>query len=215
MKINLYEYDLFSKLNINKYGEIDKESQLLSVRKGEILHFEQDECIFLELIVSGKIHVEQIDDMGNTLVIRDYDKKSYIGMNMLFSSENKYMLSVVADVDTLIYRIPKHVIESLLNFASFRERFINLISDNSIFLGRHIKHQYRTSLRQKILKYLETESHFTQSNQVRLKSSKTYLSKQFGVERTSLSRELKKMNEEGLIEYDRLTITLINQNKSK
>ena len=117
MKINYLEYKLFSKLNSEDLAEIDRNSQLISVQKGEIIHFEQEECISLELIVSGLVHLEQIDEQGNTLVVREYDKGNYIGSNLLFSFDNQYMLFVIADVDTVLYRIPKTIIESKLSIS--------------------------------------------------------------------------------------------------
>lgn len=41
-----------------------------------------------------------------------------------------------------------------------------------------------------------------------LPCSKKHLAEFFGVQRSSLGRELKKLNEEGLIEFDSASITL-------
>ena len=43
--------------------------------------------------------------------------------------------------------------------------------------------------------------------------TKKDLAEKFGVQRSSLSRELNKMRKEGLIEYDAYSITIINLEK--
>jgi DNA-binding FadR family transcriptional regulator len=76
-----------------------------------------------------------------------------------------------------------------------------------MYFGRHIKQSYRKSLREKIITFLEEQILKQHSNTISLNMSKTNLAMIFGVERTSLSRELQKMKNESIIDFDRNTIT--------
>ncbi|WP_346898573.1 helix-turn-helix domain-containing protein [Clostridium sp. UBA7503] len=57
------------------------------------------------------------------------------------------------------------------------------------------------------------ESYIQKSNVIKLKVTKKDLAEKFGVQRSSLSRELNKMRKDGLIEYDAYSITIINLEK--
>ena len=208
MKINLREYDLFIGLEDNEYDLISKSSTIISYKQGEIIHFEEDICEAIELIITGNIKAEQVGFEGNVLVVREFEVGSYIGTNVLYSSSNQYMLHIVASKDSSLYKIPKLTIESLLKNANFRLKYLRLISDNTMYFGKHIKLSYRQTLRQKIINFLKEQRLIQKSNVIRLNMSKTNLAMIFGVERTSLSRELQKMKIDGVIDFNRLTITI-------
>ena len=65
------------------------------------------------------------------------------------------------------------------------------------------------TIRECILNYLAHESKLQNSNQIQLGITKKELADRIGVQRTSLSRELSKMRDEGIIDYDRNSIKLI------
>jgi DNA-binding transcriptional regulator LsrR (DeoR family) len=56
---------------------------------------------------------------------------------------------------------------------------------------------------------LEYESKRQNTNYIKLNMTKKALAEKIGVQRTSLSRELAKMRKDGLIVFDRTSITLL------
>jgi CRP-like cAMP-binding protein len=89
-------------------------------------------------------------------------------------------------------------------------KFLELISDYTLILGDKLKHFARRPLRKIITAFLKHESLKQDSKIVRLTTTKKALAESMGVQRTSLSRELQKMEQEGLITYSADTITIIN-----
>ncbi|MDD3712802.1 MAG: Crp/Fnr family transcriptional regulator [Candidatus Izemoplasmatales bacterium] len=209
MKINLLECNLFKGLDEKDYDLIAKSSIITHYKQGDIIHFEEDVCEAIELIISGNVKAEQVDLDGNVLVVREFKPGSYIGTNAIYSTINQYMLHIVASEDSSLYRIPKYTVETLLKNERFRLRFLTLISDNTMHFGKHIKLSYRQTLRQKIINFLKEQQLIQKSNIIRLNTSKTNLAMIFGVERTSLSRELQKMKKDGFIVFNRSTITIM------
>ncbi len=67
------------------------------------------------------------------------------------------------------------------------------------------------SLREKILSYLQVQVQRQGDGEIELMESKKALAERFGVQRTSLSRELKKMKDEGLIDYDTKGIQILKK----
>lgn len=88
--------------------------------------------------------------------------------------------------------------------------FIKVISDLTVLLGTKMKNRISRTIRQSIITYLGKQYSLQGSHTIRLTMSKKSMSEMFGVSRTSLSRELQKMAEEGLITYDTKTISIID-----
>jgi CRP-like cAMP-binding protein len=207
MRINIEQYNLFNDLSEHDINLLKKTAYVSSYKKGEVIHLEEDICETVDLVIKGYIRAEQIDVNGNALVVREFGPNNYIGTNVLYSSNRKYMLHIIAVEETVLHKIPKQTIGLFLENSDFRQKFIKLISDNTMYFGRHIKQSYRKSLREKIITFLEEQILKQHSNTISLNMSKTNLAMIFGVERTSLSRELQKMKNESIIDFDRNTIT--------
>ncbi len=91
----------------------------------------------------------------------------------------------------------------------FCRAFLQHLPDHTNILGDRIKYYAKQNIRESVLNYLRQEEQRQGTNIIRLTTTKKGLAEKFGVERTSLSRELAKMRDEGLILFDRHTITLL------
>ena len=67
------------------------------------------------------------------------------------------------------------------------------------------------TIRESVISYLNYERKKQNSNIIKLNITKKALSERIGVQRTSLSRELAKMREDGLIEFNPVSITLLHK----
>lgn len=201
MKIQYEKYALFEGLDQTTLSTIDKASTIHQYLKGTYIHLEDDESANLELIIEGRCHVEQIDEEGNNKIIKNFGPGDYLGLNILYATNNRYMMYILTDTPVVIVRFTKKSITELLEIKAFRDVFIKLLSDHTIFFGQSMKSEYKKSLRQKLINYINTNLEGKFSNHFELKISKTRLAKELGVERTSLSRELQKMKNDGLIDY--------------
>lgn len=86
--------------------------------------------------------------------------------------------------------------------------YLEFTSDRVFILGDKIKHYVNKTIRERILNYIKFEREKQHSNKVMLSITKKALAERLGVQRTSLSRELAKMKEDGLIDFDRDSITI-------
>ena len=67
------------------------------------------------------------------------------------------------------------------------------------------------TIRESIISYLDYERKKQNSNIIKLSMTKKALAERIGVQRTSLSRELAKMREDGLIEFTPVSISLLHK----
>lgn len=184
--------------------------RIVSYEKGNVLHFEGEPCKKLELILSGKILVERIHESGNLLTIAEFTSGDSLGGNILFSTHPYYPLTVSAQLSSVVLEIDRGVLFQLLSKnPHFLRTFLEHISDHTFILGNKIKHNVRRTIRESLLSYLIQERQRQNSSCIKLTITKKALAERIGVQRTSLSRELAKMRDDGLISLNKDTITLL------
>ena len=184
--------------------------RILTIPRGSVVHLEGELCSKLELIISGKLVVERISDTGDLLPIADFTVNDVLGGGLVFSQKPYYPMTVSAQQTSVIVQIPKDVLFALLcNNPCFLQIYLELTSDRTSILAEKIKHNLNKPLRERIISFLDHQYRQQQNRRIELTMSKTMLAQKIGVQRTSLSRELKKMQDEGLISFDTSSITIL------
>ena len=211
--------DLLKQIDLVKFFDANQLESLLqakgnkvnSYERNNIVHFVGDICENLEIILSGEVAVERIDESGKLMTIAEFFDGDILGGNLLFSKNPCYPMTVTAKKPTIILEISKRQLFDL--FASsldFLKSYLAYISDHSVILGDRIKHYVNRTIRECIISYLDYESKKQESSTIKLTISKKALAERIGVQRTSLSRELAKMRNEGLIEFDKNNRKLVS-----
>jgi len=178
--------------------------------KGQIIHLEEEACQFIDIILEGQVSVQKIDEDGNVMVINIFANGEAIGVNLIFSVRNQYPFHVIAVSQTAILHLSKaSVLELCKSNQIFMIHLLESISDRSLTLTDKINSIAMKTLRQKILEFLDLEKIRQNSDIVRLPLTKKEMAEKFGVQRTSLSRELNKMRKENLISYNSKEIILL------
>lgn len=184
--------------------------KVTSYKKSSVVHFDGETCIKLEIILSGKVVVDRIDESGNLLTISAFYKDDILGGNLLFSKSPYYPMTVSTQLPTEILEIDKEALfELFCHNPLFLRAYFEHISDHAFILGDKIKHYVNKTIRECIMNYLNYESKKQNSKYIKLNITKKALAEKIGVQRTSLSRELAKMRKDGLIIFDKDSITLL------
>ena len=179
--------------------------------KNNIVHFVGEVCSKLEIIFSGKVVIERIDESGNLMTIAEFFNGDVLGGNLMFSKNPYYPMTVTSKDATLILEINKNRLFSLFSDNhEFLKSYLEYVSDHTVILGDRIKHYVNRTIRESILSYLDYECKKQNSNIIKLNLTKKALAERIGVQRTSLSRELAKMREDGLIEFTPVSISLLH-----
>lgn len=195
--------------DINSYIS-DGSFKISAYGKNSIVHFSGEICLKLEIILSGKVTVEHIDEYGNLMNIAEFYSNEILGGNLLFSKNPHYPMTITAKQPTIILEINKERLFALFSSNhGFLRSYLEFVSDHAVILGDRIKHYVNKTIRECIMNYLEYERQMQNSNQIRLNITKKAWAEKIGVQRTSLSRELAKMRKDGLIRYDAKSIELL------
>lgn len=188
----------------------DGRFKISTYRKNSIVHLEDDRCTKMEVILSGMVTVERIDIDGRLMTVAEFFSDDIIGGNLLFSKNPYYPMTIRSKLATMVLEINKDVLlELFTNNINFLHSYLGFVSDHAFYLGDKIKHYVNRTIRECILSFLRYESKRQNSNNIILPMTKKALAEKIGVQRTSLSRELTKMEKDGLIKFDSKSITLL------
>lgn len=180
--------------------------------KNSIVHFVGDECSKLEIILTGKVVIERIDESGNLMSVAEFCDNNILGGNLIFSKNPYYPMTITSKIPSVILEINKdRLFELFSNNHEFLRCYLEFVSDHATILGYRIKHYVNRTIRESLLNFLKQESQKQNSNHIKLNMTKKELAEKIGVQRTSLSRELSKMKNEGLILFDTNSITLLKK----
>ncbi len=183
--------------------------KIVTYKKGSVLHFDGDHCNKLEIVLSGEIVIDRIDSDGNLLTITEFLPDDILGANLIFSKNPYYPMTITVQVTSILLEVEKELIlELCFENRDFLKCYLEFISDYTLLLGDKIKHYVNRSIRESIINFIKYEYKQQNTTQIQLKLTKKALAERIGVQRTSLSRELQKMKNEGLILFDAETITV-------
>ena len=160
------------------------------------------DCIFW--VRSGSLLVVVDDYWGLRSVLNTVGSDGLFGAAYAFSDSKTYPLSVVAAEDSVVCRIS---VERLLAsketnptlYVNMMYGLLRAISNRSVALIHTIEQIKQPTLRDKIIAYLTYQSRQAKSNEFRIPLTRQQLADYLAVDRAALSREISRMQAEGLL----------------
>ena len=110
----LKQIDLIKSFDANQLDSLlqAKGNKVNSYEKNNIVHFVGTICENLEIILSGEVVIERIDESGKLMSIAEFFDGDILGGNLLFSKNPCYPMTVTAKKATIILEISqKHLVE--------------------------------------------------------------------------------------------------------
>jgi CRP-like cAMP-binding protein len=202
----LKETSLFKDFDKDHINDILKETDysIKSYGKDDIIFIEDDHCSNLSIVLEGMVEIQKIDASGKVLTVARFEQGDNFGENLIFSDKNLYPMTVVSKSKSLVLHIPKDTVVKLCQInAVFLNEFLRTLSNRAVNLSAKLKEVTLKTIRQKICEFLMSKYNLTKSKTINIGMSKKDWADKIGVQRPSLSRELIKMKEEGLIDYDK------------
>lgn len=209
----LLNYQLFSHFEHKQLESLLSSPQiaLKTHSENDLVFMEGETCKNLSVVLDGIIQIQKLDSCGNILVVSTLKEGNVFGENLLFGDKNSYPMSVVCKKKSLVLNIPKDLVYKLCQTNEhFLKQLLRILSNKAITLNSKIKQISMTSLRQMICDFLIMKYRKTNTTIINLDMTKKEWAEKLGVQRPSLSRELIKMKDDGLIDYDRSSITILD-----
>jgi CRP-like cAMP-binding protein len=191
--------NLFSKIpyKIEKYS------------KGDLILAEDDICTTLNLILNGNLEIQKMDSSGKVLSIAEFTTGEIFGEMLIFADRNASPINVLAKSNVAVLHIPKSAVISLCQSnEGFLLEYLRIISNKAMILNLKLKEVTLKTIRQKICEFILFQYKEQNSLKIKLSMTKKDWADKIGVQRPSLSRELIKLKEEGIIDYNKDIITI-------
>jgi len=172
--------------------------------KGNLVVLEDSKCEELGILRKGLLEVQSLYSSGKSLTLNRLKPAEIFGEIILFSKSNKFPSTIKAIEDSEIMFIKKvNLMNCLSNCHRFMENFLALLSDRLFILNKKIKMLTMENIRQKIGDFLREEYKKQKTLIIKVALSRQEMAEHMGIQRPSLSRELSRMREEGIIEFDK------------
>lgn len=179
-----------------------------SYRKGDIVAFEAENIRHIGILLSGSVDMIKEDLWGNkTMLVRSH-KDDMFGETFACGEDNLSVVAFVVSEDAKILFLPfDRVMHSCSMACEFHHRLIRnmvrIIANKNRDLMRKIEVVSKRSIREKILTYLSIQAQQQGKRYFEIPLGRLELAEYLCVDRSALTRELAKMQSEGLIDYDK------------
>lgn len=198
------EHDAFLERNNN---------EIVKFEKGETVVRQGDTIRSLYLLVEGVVRTQMITREGNILEIDLLEAVMPLASAFIYASNNKFPVDVICMEPCTFLKISKSAwLEEMVHNEKLLMNFLTLNSNMTVFLSQKIQMISLKSLRHKLSVFL-LEKTTPEKNYFILKRSRTQLAEYFGVQRPSLARTIKELEDEKVIMTSGRVVTILERNK--
>lgn len=165
------------------------------------------------IILSGSVHLIKEDPFGNSTILSEISPGHLFAEAFSCAKKESLPITVVAAEESEILFINyKRVITSCSSACLFHSKLIEnmlwVLANNNIFLQEKIQLISRKSTREKLLAYLHDESQKRGGKVFMIPFNRQQLADYLCVDRSAMSNELSKLQQEGILSYHKSSFCL-------
>lgn len=177
----------------------------------EILAIEGEDCYSLGIILNGDIEIHKSFSDGKVVTINHFKSGNIFGEALLFSGNHKYPATIVSSNDSQVMYIEKEDIIKMMTLDTrILNNFMGVLSDRILMLNDRLSALSLDTLRKKVISMLLSEYTRQKSLYLTMPYSRKKMAELLNIPRPSLSRELVKMKEDGLIDFYKNRIKILD-----
>lgn len=180
--------------------------------EGSAIFNEGELCTSIFVVLEGQALIQKIDSSGRYLNVAYASVGELMGPNVLFSDQDTYPLSTTALTDVKLVSLPKDLVLKLCQVNdNFLESLLRVSSSKAFMLARRLDEVTVQTLKQNITRFLLAEAEKNGNRTVQLPFTKKAWAAGLGVQRPSLQRELKNLEDLGCIRVNKDLIQILDQ----
>ena len=216
-------------LEIPLFQGLDREeiNEVLQKFHGLIKHFPKSDYIYLAgdcvenlcVVLEGTVQMIKEDIWGEKAIIANLGAGSVFAENFLGKLGDRSVVSyfVASDSEILMLPLGRMLFDNNSSKASQRLmcNIVSVLADNNTRLIEKTEILCKKTLRSKIFAYLEQEARNQGCRQFTIPFNRTDLANYLDADRSALTRELARMKEEGIIDYNKNTFVILANEHSE
>ena len=176
--------------------------------KGEFISLAGDEIHTIGVVLEGRVYILKEDVFGNKAILNDLEAGAAFGESFICGGSYALTVSIQAAEDCrVLFMSFDRVMHTCPSACQFHNTLITnmvvMIAHKNIKLIEKLEITTKHSLREKVLAYLSQLVQEQGTANVVSPMGRVDLADFLGVDRSALTRELNRMREDGLIEFDR------------
>jgi len=214
----------FSQLSKCKLFERVPPQDLMSAIKclgGFTKSFQNEESVYAHgtedivpgLVLNGCILIHQIFADGSTVLLRSVGPGELFGVSMYFRPDENIYVTSSGNSKILFLHLPSKNGETRCN-CKYRmiilENLIYILAENNCHMSQKIQILSRPSLREKLILFLSNQRNIQKSNELKLGMTREKIAQYINADRSAVSRELNRMQKDGLIVIKNKSVEIIN-----
>ena len=213
---HLVQCVLFKSLSESEIQNILKSVPYIikNYEKNEVIAVEDDECNSLGIILDGNIEIHKPFPSGKVVTINHFKAGNIFGEALVFSGKHLYPATIISSDNSKIMYIDREDIVNMMTLDSrIIHNFMGVLSNRILMLNNRITNLSYDTLRKKITNILLLEYNRQKSPYLTLPYSRKKMAELLNITRPSLSRELVNMKEEGIIDFYKNKIKILDLKK--
>lgn len=177
-------------------------------RKGDIINFEDEKIKHVGIVVEGSVDMIKEDLWGNKTMLVRSRKDDVFAETFACGSDNLSMVTFQVSEDATILFLPfNRVMHNCTMACQFHhqliENMVHVIANKNRDLMRKVEVVSKRTTREKLLSFLSIQAQLQQTRYFEIPLGRVELAEYLCVDRSAMTRELSKMKEDGLIDYDK------------
>lgn len=187
----------------------------MSFTSGETISQFGDSKKFVGVLASGSASTVRYELNGSRTILERLGPQDIFGEVLSFQNTLHESVSVVCDENCrILFFDYDHILSPCSKICSCHQQLIQnmlqIISEKAILLGERVKVLSKRSIREKLICYFLHLTEKTGSAEFMIPFTMVDLADYLSVDRSAMTRELKKMKEEGNISMERRKVVLLS-----
>lgn len=181
--------------------------------KGEIVILSSAQVQYVGVVLDGCIHMVKEQTNGEQVLLTIIRSGELFGESFVcLEGSTSYTTFLTSEKTTVLFIPFQKIMYMCDNRCPFHhmliENMVGMLSNKNVRLMQKIDISSRKTLREKLLAYFQMEQKRQKAEQIELDINRATLADYLGVNRSALTRELSKMKEEGLIDFEKNIFSL-------
>ncbi len=185
-------------------------------KKNEHISIEKDGIRRIGIVMRGEVMILKENEVGDRVIIGKVKRNGGFGEMLAFSNSDQLNISVMASKDSrILFLTPKQVLGTCAKLCNGHKRLIQnmlkIVTKKGVQLNRKIDYLSIKGIRRKISTYLLEQMHESGEACFTISLNRKEMAEFLNVSRPSLSREMIKMKEEGMIDFYKASFKILDE----
>jgi CRP-like cAMP-binding protein len=188
---------------------------LRKYKKEEIVAVFGEPLNVIGIVLSGEITIAKETPNGNRIIMSILSTSEMFGEIAAFSGMKIWPATVSSSLNSVVIFIPKDKIVSSCDgvcpwHRKLTDNMLKIVAQKALLLNKKVEYLSIKSMRSKLATYFYEQYKLNKSLTFQLPLNRNGLSEFLGVSRPSMSREMSRLQDEGIIDFYLNTIKILN-----